>query len=578
MKVKTLRSHITFIICTIVTIALLCSGLFFYVKTSSVLTENYKQLVLQQLEQTNKQVSEQINLIDSLPPLFLSSTPIRDALDPSYPHAKIPYLEQKLAVERQLSYLLINNYLWNEKLIDAVYIFDKSSNIYCMTRDGKQSVLENNKKIWKSIDSAETGLVIKTLEGDENSIYFVRNIFSIYTGEPIASILININQKAWTRYYSDNLNEDWFVCLYNKEKNLLSLEDMEPYTELLLTTVRNPHSEDLQELTLDGSNYFIASKKISNADIISIVAAPKAQIFEELNSTLKTYVFVLVAVLMAALFISVILSQAITKPIEKMIYYVKRISQGNKEKMPALEMYSEFNQFADAFNHMLEQLDLYYTDNFEKQLLLKSAEIQALQSQMDPHFLFNVLNTIAWKAQMTENEEIYQMVISLGELLKMNTFSKTSAFLPLKDEIRYVRFYIYLQKMRFEDKISVEIQADSSLSDYLIPCFCIQPLVENAIVHGLEPKKDPGKLIINIIPTKDYMEISVIDNGIGFEELPDIQNIKPSTQDSHTHIGLRNLDKRLFLLFGESSRLQITSIPNMCTTISFKIPYQTENE
>lgn len=81
-------------------------------------------------------------------------------------------------------------------------------------------------------------------------------------------------------------------------------------------------------------------------------------------------------------------------------------------------MYHEFNVWAHSFNQMLKQLDIYYNDNFQKQLLLKNAEIRALQSQVNPHFLFNVLNTIAWKAQINDNEEIYEMVISLGELLK----------------------------------------------------------------------------------------------------------------------------------------------------------------
>ena len=165
---------------------------------------------------------------------------------------------------------------------------------------------------------------------------------------------------------------------------------------------------------------------------------------------------------------------------------------------------------------MLQKLDTYYNDIFQKQILLKNAEIQALQSQMDPHFLFNVLNTIAWKAQMTDNEEIYQMVISLGELLKMNTISKEKAFIALEQEIQYVRFYIYLQQMRFEDKISCSIQIPPELLPCEIPCFCIQPLVENAIVHGLEPKKGKGTLAIQIFeklrkPWKSVLLTTVSD-------------------------------------------------------------------
>ena len=115
-----------------------------------------------------------------------------------------------------------------------------------------------------------------------------------------------------------------------------------------------------------------------------------------------------------------------------MIYHINQISKGERTVLPPMKMYYEFDVWAESFNKMLKQLDTYYNDNFQKQLLLKSSEIRTLQSQMNPHFLFNVLNTIAWKAQMNDQEEIYQMVISLGELLKMNTLSKEKDFVRLE--------------------------------------------------------------------------------------------------------------------------------------------------
>lgn len=575
LRIKTLRTHITLTVSMILALTLLCSGLFLYTQTAGILTDNYKQLLVQQLDQVNSLVYEQISIIDSVNPLFLSNNLIRDTLEPASSKGKLPYIEKKLALEKQMSYLLISNYLWNEKFIDAVYIFDSSGHSYSMAPSGNQiNALVENQKILESIDRRNPSLMIKTLEENEKSLYFIRNIFSMYTGDYIATIIININQHTWANYYSANLNENWFVYLYHEEMNLLTDENMADAAAALPALLDSQNREKPQELTLGGEDYFIAFTKIPNADITSVVAAPKNKIFQDLNAALKTYLLILCMTALSALFISILLSRTITRPIDKMIYYVKRISKGHKEKMPPLEMYSEFSEFADAFNQMLEQLDFSYNDNFQKQLLLKNAEIKALQSQMDPHFLFNVLNTIAWKAQMSSNEDIYQMIISLGELLKMNTMSHENGFISLEEEIKYIRFYIYLQKMRFEDKISMEMQIDPKLYAFKIPIFCIQPLVENAIVHGLEPKKGAGRLIVNIIENKEYMEVSVIDNGMGFQSIPNIQDIASSSGDSHTHIGLKNLDKRLFLLFGEISRLHITSIPNECTTISFQLPYQ----
>mgnify|MGYP002230352992 CR=1 FL=1 len=130
---------------------------------------------------------------------------------------------------------------------------------------------------------------------------------------------------------------------------------------------------------------------------------------------------------------------------------------------------------------------------------------------MDPHFMFNTLNTIAWKAQMTNNPEIYQMVISLGELLKANVVSKDFTYVKLEDELRYVKFYTYLQKMRFEEKISVEIQADSSCCTTKSPASVSSPLLRTPLSTAWSRKRQ-GKAGVNVIKHKDCMEILVADN------------------------------------------------------------------
>lgn len=127
-----------------------------------------------------------------------------------------------------------------------------------------------------------------------------------------------------------------------------------------------------------------------------------------------------------------------------MILLINEISKGNRSSLPPESFYQEFQVWAQSFNQMLLQLDTYYQDIYQQKLLIKNAEIRALQSQMDPHFLFIVLNTIAGKAQMIDNEEIYEMVISLGSLMKMNTLSRNHNFTSISKEMEYVRLYVYL--------------------------------------------------------------------------------------------------------------------------------------
>lgn len=584
-KIISLRIFITIATCLTITVILVFSGIFYYSKTSDILLENYKRSFTSQLSQVNQKISDQIAAIDSVAPLFLSDSLLLNALE-SPDSSQIAH-ETKLAIERRMSSMYYRTSIASYNFTDSIFIISKDDSLFHIYTSGSfEPYAKQNEALLAALDQTRPTLMCRMLPTDEDSIYFIRNLFNGNTGHYMGTFFIKINREKWMRYCVEGLDPSWFICLYNNEMTVVSNEDLKEEC-LELAELSGSHSASptsFHEEVLKGEHYFAASERLPGLGLTSAVLAPKDLLLKDLNSTLETYLLFLVLTVLIALAAAVFISQMITTPIRRMIYHINQISAGASSKLPPMKMYYEFEIWADSFNRMLQQLDTYYTDNFQKQLLLKNAEIRALQSQMNPHFLFNVLNTIAWKAQMINNEEIYQMVISLGELLKANTLSKETDFIELAKEMEYVKFYIYLQQRRFEDRIDCVIRIPDELMKCPVPCFCIQPLVENAIIHGLEPKKGKGKLIIQIVPTnpgvsgEPEMEIAIIDNGVGFASIPDIRTISSSSEDSHTHIGLRNLDKRLELLFGEKSRIQIESIPNLCTTISFRLPISTSYE
>ena len=251
-----------------------------------------------------------------------------------------------------------------------------------------------------------------------------------------------------------------------------------------------------------------------------------------------------------------------------MIHNINKISHGNySEKVSGLEEYEEFYALQVAINDMLDQIHAYHDNVLKQNISLKTAEIKALQSQLNPHFIFNVLNTLAWKAEMSDNSELSQMAIAIGEIFKATTAYRNSQYISIAEELKFVKFYIYLQQMRFEDKISVTFDIDKDLDDINIPCFCVQTLVENAYVHGLEPKDTNGHLTISIKKDNEnkFLLINIIDDGVGFEKIPKF-DINVASK------GLKNLNRRLFLMYGEDAVLHIESIPEVRTAISFKIP------
>lgn len=581
LKIHSLRSFLAFVCTLIAAVSLLSMGALLYGRISQILTENYQESITRQLTQVNTKVEDKINTIDSLFPLIMSNAPIREALEPvlNPDQEALSPESQKLLLEKELSYSLISNYLWSEKFISSVSIFDSADNFYSVSlHKQKNKEYQNLQALLLQFPADATALEIRTLPDDTQSIYFLRNIFSTYTGERIAVIIIDINRESWENFYMEGLDEHWNVCLLDQKLQILSsnssLFEEEPSLTAYLS--QNQGRDLSTERTLNSVSYYLASRPMNHNTITSVVMVPKNYLLSDLTATLRAFLWLFLALLFVTLFFAFWISRAVSYPIGQMLACVRHIAKGNPIKQLPTGMYDEFNELAEAFSHLLRQLDTYYTELYEKQLLLKNAKIKSLQSQMDPHFLFNVLDTIAWKAAMTDQEDIYQMTLALGEMLRANILAQEKDFVTMEEELSYIKFYIQLQQMRFEDKFTVDILVDPALYGCQIPRFCLQPLVENAIVHGLEPKKDTGKLCINVIDQQDFLELAVIDNGVGFSESLEISSIESSAEDSHTHIGLKNLDKRLSLLYGPDCRLHIKSIPDYYTAVSFQIPKATE--
>lgn len=557
-----LRSFITITVSLIVTIVLLCSVYFFYIKTSRLLTDYSQESINSQLNQVNSLITEQVETIDSVIPLFMSNQLLLNALE-----SKTPMESSRFQIERQMSYIYTSTPLSNKNYTDSIYLLcDNSAYFHTYTSGTLENITQRCQEFIDTIDTAETKLICFALPGTSEQIYFARNLFSSNSGNHLGIMVLSIDSAKLMSYCTKNVNPDWFITLCTSDFSLLS----------------NPEkTTQFQELLLHEESYYAATQNLNSWGMTSSVIAPKDPLLQDLNHTLKSYLILLFVILLIALTAAITISRAVTRPIGTMVRHINEISTGAQSELPPMQLYREFDLWADAFNDMLKKLDASYNENFQKQLLLKNAEIQALQSQMNPHFVFNVLNTIAWKAQILDNEEIYQMVVSLGELMRMDILSKNHSFVTLEQEMEYVKLYIYLQQMRFEDKISCSIQIAPELLTMQIPCLCIQPLAENAIVHGLEPKKGRGRLVIQVLKTDEHtLEVNVIDDGVGFNQTdPDgmipvskLLTAQSEGNNAHTHIGLKNLDKRLRLLFGEEAGLRIHSTPNKCTSVSFSIP------
>ena len=231
---------------------------------------------------------------------------------------------------------------------------------------------------------------------------------------------------------------------------------------------------------------------------------------------------------------------------------------------------------------MTKRIDQLIREVYENQILAREARIQYIQSQMNPHFMFNVLSMISMRLKKNKDEELYRMVTSFSGLMQGKIFRKGEIEIPLEDEMEIVEFYLYLQGQRFRDMVQYDIVWESEdLKKCKIPRLSVEPLVENSMIHGLEPKGEEGYIHVEIktVQKKEQEErmllIIVEDDGVGF----DIEkwNLQVKEEGGHPQVGIMNIQRLVKNLYGDSYGLKVESEPGKGTYIELLLPLTMEN-
>jgi len=247
----------------------------------------------------------------------------------------------------------------------------------------------------------------------------------------------------------------------------------------------------------------------------------------------------------------------------------------------------EIQKLVSGFNTMVENLQQLSSDIVLEQEKKKKAEVsmvetqlKLLQSQINPHFIHNTLNTMNYLAKKEGNTKLSEMIFSFNSLLR-SSMSYDEMFVSIAEEIENLRNFINIQKMRYDDEVEIKFicNVESEADEAILPKLIVQPLVENALYHGIAPT-DGGVISVTVGVRDNRLSIEVRDDGIGINNavLEEISRGKHLKARRSGQMGIDNVNERLLLYYGESSRLNIKSIPDEGTVISFTIPFETGDE
>ena len=302
--------------------------------------------------------------------------------------------------------------------------------------------------------------------------------------------------------------------------------------------------------------------------------------FKEIWQTQQYTILFVVITTVVFLLLSISMSGWISKRVKVLLGKFKKLEVGDfstKEELPGRD---EFNEIEKAYSRMVIRLKNTIDQNYIYQIEKKEAELNALQYQINPHFLYNTLEAINAMAALDRNDEVQEITQKLGSLYRYNMIPGSKDLVPLKEELSHVKDYCFIQNIQMSGRLYVFYNIDEHAYEHEILKFLLQPIIENAIKHGFSLRTNDCCIEISVEIANETMVITITDDGIGMDQkkLEKLQNNLQVEIDEGDHIGLRNVAQRIRLYYGEKGSLNVYSTQAIGTTVEIQIPVKAEEK
>ncbi|RXZ80280.1 sensor histidine kinase [Paenibacillaceae bacterium] len=444
--------------------------------------------------------------------------------------------------------------------------------------------LEQSDGDWKLIPPHEpsyfSGRII------ESYISVARVLREPHTLSRLGYIIIDVKMDAFRQMMSNlNVEQEASLMIVDQQQRLLFERTPEEggatYEELL------SHSELMKyennEKVMLGNASYLYVQHHSGYSGLSVISLTPISVIQKESREIMTFTLWLAVLCVAVVtLLAVFLSYRITRPLIVLKQNMVRAEQGDFNKRITPISNDEFGQLGRGFNKMMDEINRLFNEVFILGIREKEAELSALQSQINPHFIYNTLESINMMAVQQKHADVSDMVTALGKLLRY-TIDKIDRLIPLEDEIAFLASYVRIQQVRYGGRLRVEYDIDEDVAACLIPKLILQPLVENALYHGIDGKAEGGEIWISALRFEDELFLTVRDNGKGMSE-DEIAALHHSMQRQTTsqslqrndgdELGLNNIYQRILLIYGDKGSLTIDGSPGQGLAVTITIRMQ----
>ena len=424
--------------------------------------------------------------------------------------------------------------------------------------------------------------------GPDCAILAAKAVKHTKSGKILGYLLLQIDESQLSNIFLDAarslgariliLDGDGAVISASGEDHRL-VGEIFPEHETLksLQPADNPENEFLR-VTLEGEKYETLFHNLDYLDwtvyFLTEEENLRAQVFTSVGQLLKT----LAVCVLFGILVTFVFTLSIVSPLRQIADGMEQFEKGNLAVVLDESGKDEITKLASQFNKMTREINVLMETEKDSEKQKRILEIQALQAQINPHFLSNTLNTVSYIAQIRKEETIHQMLNAIIELLR-ESMKNDDSLHPVREELEAVRNYITIQDYRLMGKFTMDTDVEEEIMGCMVPRFLLQPVIENAVIHGIEPLNRRGHILLSGFRSGDRLIFQVTDNGVGMDKAQAGKLLQESAnreKNRFSGMGVSNVDKRIKLLFGPEFGLAFESEPDTYTTVTLTLPVREE--